>query len=354
MTTINPVLVEVMRGGVVESAHRGALAVLDADGAIACSLGDTLRPVFPRSAVKALQALPLVESGAAERLRLGDEALALACASHNGEAEHTRVAAGMLASVGLDAGVLECGVHWPALDVAQRDLATRGERPNALHNNCSGKHAGFVCLACVMASEAGREPRSWLGGYVWPEHPLMREITAALAGITGADLDHAPRAIDGCSIPTFGIALRALALGFARMGTGIGLAPERAWAAQRLRAAVAAQPFMVAGTGRFDTLVMQRLGARAFVKVGAEGVYCAALPERGLGVALKIDDGNTARAAEVVTAAAIEALVTLSDDERPFMRAFSETTMLNWNGIEVGGLRASAALRSALAAGAPP
>jgi L-asparaginase II len=354
MTTSNPVLAELMRGGAVESIHRGAIAVLDADGAIACSLGDTTRPVFPRSAVKALQALPLVESGAAERLRLGEEALALACASHNGEVEHTRVAAGMLAAVGQDAGVLECGVHWPALEGAQRELVARGERPSALHNNCSGKHAGFVCLACVMASEAGREPRGWLSGYVWPEHPLMREITSALAGVTGADLEQAPRGTDGCSIPTYGIALRALALGFARFGTGVGLAPQRAWAAKRLRAAVAAHPFMVAGTGRFDTLVMQRLGERVFVKIGAEGVYCAALPERGLGVALKIDDGNTARAAEVVMAAAIEALVGLSDDEQAFMRTFSETTMLNWNGLEVGGLRASAALRSALSAGAPP
>lgn len=354
MTSTNPVLVEVMRGGTVESAHRGALAVLDADGVIACSLGDTTRPIFPRSAVKALQALALVESGAADRLRLGDEALALACASHNGEADHVRVAAGMLASVGLDAGALECGVHWPALDRAQRDLAARGERPSALHNNCSGKHAGFVCLACVTASDGGHAPRSWLGGYVSPEHPLMREITAVLAAVTGVDLDRAPSGIDGCSIPAYGIPLRALALGFARLGTGIGLTAGRARAAQRLRAAVAAQPFMVAGTGRFDTLVMQRLGARVFVKVGAEGVYCAALPERGLGVALKIDDGNTARAAEVVMAAAIEALVPLGDDEQPFMRAFSETTVLNWNGIEVGGLRATVALRSALAAGSPP
>lgn len=354
MTTANPVLVELMRGGVLESAHRGALAVLDADGVIACSLGDTARPIFPRSAVKALQALPLVESGAADRLRLADEALALACASHNGEPSHVATAAGMLASVGLDASVLECGTHWPAHDAAQRELAARGEKPNALHNNCSGKHAGFVCLGCVMASEARREPRAWVGGYVWHEHPLMREITSALGGITGADLDRAPRATDGCSIPTYGIPLRALALGFARFGTGIGLAPERRRAAERLRAAVAAQPFMVGGTGRFDTLVMQRLGARAFVKIGAEGVYCAALPERGLGVALKIDDGNTARAAEVVMAAAIEALVNLSDDEQLFMRAFSATTMLNWNGIEVGGLRASDLLRKALAAGAPP
>ncbi len=347
--TTNPVLVELLRGGMVESAHRGALAVIDADGALLCALGDIGRPVFPRSAVKALQALPLVESGAAERLQLGDEALALACASHNGEARHVEVAGAMLARAGLDAAVLECGTHWPGLDTAQRELAARGELPSALHNNCSGKHAGFVCFGCGLASG---DARDWLRGYVKVEHPLMREVSGALAGVTGADLDRAPRGTDGCSIPTFGIALRDLARGFARFGSGVGLAPQRAAAARRLRQAVAAAPFMVGGTGRFDTRVMERLGERAFVKVGAEGVYCAALPERGLGVALKIDDGNTARAAEVVMAAVIEACVRLSDDEARFVRSLSAATLRNWNGIEVGELRASVGLRSALGADA--
>lgn len=343
--TTNPVLVELLRGGAIESVHRGGLAVIDADGAVRCALGDVERPIFPRSAVKALQALPLVESGAAERLQLGDEALALACASHNGEPRHVEVAAAMLASAGLDAAVLECGAHWPGLDTAGRDLAARGGVPSALHNNCSGKHAGFVCFGCGVAEG---EARRWLRGYVQPDHPLMREVSAALAGVTGADLSRAPRGTDGCSIPTFGIALRDLARGFARFGSGVGLAPHRAQAARRLRRAVAAAPFMVAGSGRFDTRVMERLGERAFVKVGAEGVYCAALPARGLGVALKIDDGNTARAAEVAMAAVIEACVDLDDDEARFLRSLSETTMRNWNGLEVGGLRAGPALRAAL------
>lgn len=345
MTTTNPVLVELLRGGTLESAHRGALAVVDADGAAWCTLGDVERAIFPRSAVKALQALPLVESGAADRLGLGDEALALACASHNGEPRHVEVAAAMLACAGLDAAVLECGTHWPGLDTAGRALAARGETPGPLHNNCSGKHAGFVCFGCGLAEG---DARAWLRGYVEPAHPLMREVTAALGQVTGTDLSRAPRGTDGCSIPTFGIALRDLARGFARFGSGVGLAPAREQASRRLRRAVAAQPFMVAGSGRFDTRVMERLGERAFVKVGAEGVYCAALPERGLGVALKIDDGNTARAAEVAMAAVIEACVALDDDEARFLRSLSEPTMHNWNGREVGGLRASAALRSAL------
>jgi L-asparaginase II len=340
---VNPILVEVLRGGCVESAHAGAVAVLDADGAVVASLGDISRPVFPRSAVKLLQALPLVESGAADRLGLGAEELALACASHNGEPEHVRTAAAMLAKAGLDAAALECGTHWPYFELAQRALAQRGERPSALHNNCSGKHAGFLCLACALAQDG--DVRAFARGYVAPEHAVMREVTAALADSTGSDLGHAPRGTDGCSIPTYAIPLVALARAYAKVATGHGVGPERARAMRRLREAVAAAPFMVGGTGRFDTRVMQRLGERACIKVGAEGVYCAALPERGLGVAIKIDDGNNARAAEVAMAAVIEACVRLDDDEAAFMRGLSAPRLVNWNGIEVGGLRASAVLR---------
>jgi L-asparaginase II len=345
---MNPALVEATRGGIVESAHRGALAIVDADGATVHALGDTARPVFARSAVKVLQALPLVTSGAADALALGDEELALACASHNGQAQHVATAAGMLAKAGLDAAALECGAHWPQHEVAQRELAASGRPLSALHNNCSGKHAGFLCVGCLMARAQGRDSREFVGGYVRAEHPVMREVTAALQAATGCDLSRAPAGTDGCSIPTFGIPLTQLALAFARVATGTGLSAERARAAARLRAAVAKAPFYVAGAGRFDTKVMQRLGERVFCKVGAEGVFCAALPEQGLGVAIKIDDGNNARAAEVVMAAVIESLVRLGDDERAFMHALSDLTLKNWNGIEVGALRATDALRTTL------
>jgi L-asparaginase II len=341
---MNPILVEVTRGGHVESRHAGALAIVDADGAVLASLGDIDRPVFPRSAVKVLQALALVTSGAADRLALSDAELALACASHNGEPLHVQTAAGMLAKAGLDASALECGSHWPALDTATRALAASGQAPSALHNNCSGKHAGFACLACVMAG--GVDLRRFIAGYVQAEHAVMREVSAALQAATGTDLSRAPRGTDGCAIPTYAIPLRQLAVAFARVGSGRGLSPDHAAAAQRLRQAVAREPFMVAGSGRFDTRVMQRLGERAFVKVGAEGVYCAALPARGLGVAIKIDDGNNARAVEVVMAALIEALVPLSDDEATFMRSLSEPVLRNWSGTEMGGLRPTPVLRS--------
>ncbi len=347
---MNPVLVEAWRGDAVESEHLGSLAVIDADGAVAIALGDIDRPVFPRSAVKALQALPLVESDAADRLHLTDDELALACASHNGEAPHVRTAQGMLAKAGVDAGVLECGTHWPYLESWTREMAARGEKPTPLNNNCSGKHAGFVCVACALMGwkDSGIDLRQYVKGYVKPDHPVMREVSEALHSSTGFDLSRAPRGTDGCSIPTYGIPLRHLALGFARFGTGAGLRAGQARAARRLRQAVAKSPFMVGGTDRFDTLVMQRLGERVFCKVGAEGMYCAALPQRGLGVAIKMRDGNNSRAAEIVMATVIEALLPLDAEEAEFMRDFSDVTLKNWNGIEVGALRATPALRRAL------
>ncbi|OYU93309.1 MAG: asparaginase [Burkholderiales bacterium PBB5] len=337
-----------LRGSSVESFHRGALAISDAAGTLTLALGDVDRPIFSRSACKVLQALPLVASGAADALGLTDEELAIACASHGGEARHAATAAGLLAKAGLDVTALECGAHWPYHDGALKALARAGGEPSALHNNCSGKHAGFVCVGCLMARAAGREPAEFLRGYVRPEHPVMREVSAALAAATGANLATAPVGTDGCSIPTYAIPLRQLAHGFARVATGVGLRDDHARAARRLRQAVATAPFMVAGSGRFDTRVMELLGERVFCKVGAEGVYCAALPDQGLGVAIKIDDGNNARAAEVVMAAVIEALVVLRDDERAVLRGLSDLPLHNWNGLRVGSLQASAGLRQAL------
>jgi L-asparaginase II len=339
----HPILAEALRGGVVESFHRGALAIVDADGAVHTALGDIDRPIFPRSAVKVLQALPLVASGAAEALGLSDEELALSCASHGGEPHHAATAASMLAKAGVDAAALECGAHWPYHDGSIKAMAAGGAQPSALHNNCSGKHAGFVCLGCGLSH--GQDVAAFVRGYVSPDHPVMREVTAALQAATGFDLTQAARGTDGCSIPTYAIPLRHLAHAFARVATGIGLSQGHARAARRLREAVARAPQMVAGTGRFDSRVMARLGERVFCKVGAEGVYCAALPEVGLGVALKMDDGNTARAAEVVMAAVIEAHLALEGEDAALLRSLSRVEMRNWNGLEVGTLQAAEILR---------
>src|SRR6202161_95843 len=176
----NPVVVEATRGNLVESAHRGSGAVVDTDGRVVMAFGNTDRVVYPRSAVKAFQALPLVASGAADRLGLVEKEIALSCASHSGSEDHVATARGILAKAGYDERALECGAHWPLGEDEARALARLRERPTALHNNCSGKHAGFLCLSCVMAMD----PK----GYVAPDHPVQREVAASIEAMTGARL----------------------------------------------------------------------------------------------------------------------------------------------------------------------
>ncbi|MFN8831904.1 MAG: asparaginase [Labrys sp. (in: a-proteobacteria)] len=331
----NPVLVEVLRGTRVESAHTGAIAVSDPDGGLVLALGDTDRPIFPRSAVKAFQALPLIESGVAASLDLSDEEIALAVSSHGGEAAHVETARRMLARTGRDEAVLECGAHWPMFQRAANDLVQAGIRPSALHNNCSGKHAGFICLTCGE----GGEP----AGYVRADHPTMRMVMGAVSDMTGASMAPDGVGVDGCSIPTQSAVLARIARGFARLATGQHVGPSRAAAFRRIREAAAKAPFMVAGTGRFCTEVMALLGPRAFVKTGAEGVYCAAFPDAGLGVALKCDDGAT-RAAEIMMAAMIARFVPMSPTQTAAFERFLRPEIRNWNGILTGSMRPSAAL----------
>jgi L-asparaginase II len=331
----NPVLVEVTRGPLIESRHRGAVAVSDAEGETIFALGDVTVPVFPRSAVKALQALPLIEQGAADRFGLSDEELALACASHSGETAHLAGVERMLAKAGLEPSDLRCGAHWPIAQAAAAAVARSGG-PSSLHNNCSGKHAGFLCVARAIGADHV--------DYWRPEHPVQRRVRYVLEDFTGAALGEACCAIDGCSVPTWAVPLHSLAHGFAKFGTGRGISPERARAAARLRHACARAPWYVAGTGRFCTDIMQMFGERAFVKTGAEGVYCAALPQQGLGIAIKCDDGAS-RAAQAIMAAVIARFLRLAASERAALLRFVEPSLRNWNGFEVGQIRITAALR---------
>lgn len=329
----DPVLVEVTRGERVESEHRGAIAVIDADGSVVMSAGDIDRPRYPRSAVKAMQSLLLVESGAADEFGFGDAELALACASHGGEPDHVATAAHMLKQAGLDATCLECGAHWPNNEAARFALVRAGETPSALHNNCSGKHAGFLCAATTLGEDTS--------GYVAANHSIQMEIKAVLEDVTRHRLTDKDYAIDGCAIPTYAIPLRALAAGFARFGSGQGLVPGRVKAARRLLEACARKPWYVAGTGRFDTEMMEHFGRRVFVKTGAEGVYCGAIPELGLGVALKCDDGAT-RASEVAIANVLAQLLKDEADQTALQR-WTTKTLKSVKGETVGAVRAAAA-----------
>lgn len=331
----NPVLVEVLRGDRVESAHRGAVAVCDEAGRLLIEIGDVSQPVFPRSAVKSIQALPLLESGAADAFAFDDRKLALACSSHRGEPPHAELAAEMLAAADLDESALECGAHWPFNQNAMVALARSGQTPSQLHNNCSGKHSGFVCT-CTHLKLDHR-------GYVGFDHPMQGLIREAMQDVTGVVHDSGNSAIDGCSIPTHAIPIKSLAFGFARMATGKGLSPDRAKAAKRLFAACMAEPFYVSGSDVVDLPLVQAAPGRIFLKSGAEGVYCAALPELGLGIALKCDDG-AGRAGEAMVAAVLARLLASDDALSATLADLARPVVPSRRGVAVGRIRPTAAL----------
>ncbi|MCM2291831.1 asparaginase [Allorhizobium sp. BGMRC 0089] len=326
----NPITVEVTRGHRVESRHRGLAVVVDGDGKVVFQAGDIEAGVFPRSACKAMQALPLVESGAADAYGFGHRELALACSSHSGEDAHVALATSMLERAGRDVSTLECGAHWSSDQKTLIHQARSLNQPTALHNNCSGKHSGFVC-ACV---HQGIDPK----GYVEYDHPLQRQIRATMQDLTGAVLDHDCCGTDGCSIPTYAVPLKGLAHGFAKMATGTGLEPQRARAAKRLIEAAMAEPFYVAGTGRACTKIMEIAPGKIFAKTGAEGVFCAVLPQEGLSIAVKAEDGAT-RAAEAMVTALLARFIGHETDAGAALMAMTNRTMTNWNGRPVGDVR---------------
>jgi L-asparaginase II len=333
----NPITVEVTRGQLVESRHRGLAIVVDAEGKTVFSAGDVDAGVFPRSACKAMQALPLVESGAADAYGFGNRELALACASHSGEPEHVATAAAMLKAAGRDEIVLECGAHWSSHQAVLIDQARTLEKPTALHNNCSGKHSGFICTCC----HSGEDPR----GYAGFDHPLQQAIRAIMSDLTGAVLSRDNCGTDGCSIPTYAVPLSGLARGFGKLATGKGLEPIRAAAARRLINACMAEPFYVAGTKRFCTKLMEVAPGKIFAKTGAEGVFCALLPDKGLSFAVKAEDGAT-RAAEAMIAALLARHFEDGSAEKSALLGFSRHGMTNWNGLHVGTIRVTDVLLS--------
>lgn len=327
---VNPLTVEVTRGGIVESQHRGSAVIVDVRGQVQAAWGDIQRPIYPRSAIKALQALPLVETGAASAFGFGARELALACASHNGEAAHVETVTGMLTAIDLDESALECGSHWPYSESDAHALAVQGRAPDQRHNNCSGKHAGMLALARHL----GVDPK----GYTDRQHPVQQRIMGVLEVMTGLDLSRAAVAPDGCSVPTWAVPLENLAHAFALFGTGESMPDARADAARTLMSACFEHPFMVAGTDRFCTDFMTATAPRVFVKTGAEGVFCAAVPSYGLGVAVKCDDG-AGRASELMLVNVLRTIGVLDDVPDETVRRFTEVEITNRRGTAVGAIR---------------
>ena len=318
----NPVLVEVTRGALVESVHRGSVAVVHADGAVRLALGDVATPVYTRSALKPLQALPLVESGAADSFGVSEEELALACASHLGEPMHTERVAAWLARIGCREADLACGPHAPRHEATSREMLRRGENPTRLHNNCSGKHTGFLTLA--------RHLNAPIAGYEKLEHPVQQAVLTSLARLSGvADPAHG---IDGCAVPNFALPLTGFARALAQLAGG------RTPGAERILTAMANHPELVSGTGSPCAAIMRAAEGKAVIKIGAEGVYAGMVPATGLGIAVKIDDGAM-RGAETVITALLDKLGVLKTGAD-----LVRTPVLNTRGWTVGERRPSWAL----------
>jgi L-asparaginase II len=335
-----PILARVRRGDRVESAHRGSVAVVDEDGRLVAAAGDPRGGIYLRSAAKPFQAMPLLEAGGERAFRLGSDAIALLCASHGGEPRHVRVAGGMLERGGFSVRDLACGADMPMHEPSARALVAAGRRPTALHNNCSGKHAGLL-LACRLLGFAHR-------GYWKPGHPLQRMILARLGDFCGVAVARIGFAVDGCSLPVFHMPLSRLAFGYARLlaRPRPGESPDPA-VRERLCAAMWDSAGMVAGRGRFTTEFLRAGRGRWIGKEGAEGVYAIGLAprkgEKALGIAFKLEDGSV-RARDAVGLDILARLGRLPASARRRLARHLSPVLRNVRGLEVGRIEADVPL----------
>lgn len=323
------IVAEIWRAEFLECVHRGHIAVCNANGDLIAGWGDPSTVVLPRSSCKMLQALPLIESGAARRFGLGSEQLALSCASHQGALIHTQRVSAWLNDLGLSETDLRCGGQMPDDQEAMKGIVCGEHCIDQTHNNCSGKHSGFLTL------------NKHLGGgpeYIDPDHPVQMAVKQALEEMAGENTQG--YAIDGCSAPNFAFTLTGLARSMARMADPSGLGRTREDAAKSLVEAMAKHPELVAGETRACTELMRAMDGKAVIKTGAEGVFIAILPERGIGVALKIEDGAT-RASECAIAALLVRLG-VADAEHPLVQKRLFPEQRNRRDIIVGTIRPSA------------
>ena len=337
-----PILVEVRRGAIVESWHRGAIVVADPGGRIITHLGDDALITSTRSTIKPIQAIPFITSGAADHFSVDERELAVVCGSHEGEQIHTETVAGMLARAGLDESALRCGAQAPYNAETARKLEDAGQPFTQLHNNCSGKHTGMLMTAILRELA--------LDDYVSAEHPVQREIVSTFARMAGLE-ENLPTAIDGCSAPTFGVPLRSLAVAFARLVNPSDEDSAAAGAAHRIVAAMINHPEMVGGTkGRFDTELLRAGHGKLVCKVGAEAAYsigvlpCERFP-RGAGIAIKMEDGSY-RGLGPTVIETLAQLGVLNEDEVGQLAAYHRPLVENRRGNTVGEVRAVFKLES--------
>jgi L-asparaginase II len=338
-------LVEVKRGSITESRHRGHIVVVEADGNIIASLGAPENVTFPRSSAKPLQAIPLLVTSAADRFGFTDREVALACGSHNGEPIHTELAGSMLRKIGLGPEALKCGAHEPYGAEAALELRARGEQPNALHNNCSGKHAGMLAVAVHLGAS--------IENYDSPENPVQKLIAETVSQFSDVPVTDMAVGIDGCAAPIFGITIKAMALCYARL-----VSPPASFdkavrnACDRIVRVMNANPELIGGTSdRLDTEIMRAAPRRIISKVGAEGVYTAGINPceewpKGLGVALKIEDGDDRRARPTVVIESLRQLGVLRDASLEAVARYAFFPVNNRRGDVVGEISASFGLKT--------
>ncbi|HZO94913.1 MAG TPA: asparaginase [Candidatus Baltobacteraceae bacterium] len=319
------------RGGRVESVHCVAACAADARGEVALKIGTVETPVFLRSSAKPFIAAASVRAGVLERFGFGERELAVMCASHNGEPDHVALVASMLERIGASVADLECGAHPPAYEPAAQALAARGEQPSALHNNCSGKHAGILALAKVLGAP--------FEGYLEPGHPAQREILALCGRVSDDTFSGDTLAVDGCGIPVYATTLRKAATSFARLATLEQVDDADATALARVGAAMASEPWYVGGTARFDTDLMRATRGRVVAKAGAEAVHCTALLDAGLGLSLKVLDGGR-RATAPAALALLDDLRVLEPEARAALAPHVRVAVKNVAGKVVGEVSA--------------
>lgn len=324
----NPVLVRLRRGAHVESQHRGAWVLVDSGGGVLDGAGEWDFPVFARSSVKSFQALPLLETGAAERFGYSEAELALALASHNAEEQHTTRVRELLTRLGLTPAALQCGPQPPSDPTARRALAARGEEPTSLHNNCSGKHAGFLALALHLGVDPAR--------YLDPASESQRLVRRAVMELTGTPAAELTDAVDGCSAPTFRMPLTRIATGFARIANPAGLSPARRRACEAMVRAATHHPELLGGRHQRICTELARIGdGRLFPKIGGEAVYGVGLVGKDRALAIKMDGGST-RGLHALLVRLLERFDFLSANELAGLETWRARTLTNWAGIEVG------------------
>jgi L-asparaginase II len=333
-------LVEVWRGPIVESRHRGHLTAVDGGGETVAALGLPETVTYIRSSGKPFQAMPLIVSGAADRFGFTEQEIAIACGSHSGEPIHVETVRSMLKKIGLDESALKCGVHEPFSAEVARELTRNQESPNVLQNNCSGKHAGMLALALHLGAPTE--------SYDDTSNPVQQAIAKTMAEFSDTPLDQIALGVDGCGVPVFGVSVRAMALMYARLvAPAESLAVATRSACKRIVKAMVDFPEMVGGTkDRLDTELIKAGRGRLISKIGAEGVYtvgvlpCAEWPN-GLGLALKIEDGDDHRARPPAVIEALRQLNVLAANELVALASYAPTVIRNRRGERVGEARAA-------------